>query len=166
MVKKKPNLDHITSDYFRNIVKNYVNYLLALDRFDVIGIILFGSVARGEGNEQLEDLSDVDLLVIFKDHDLPEKYVKRVLLESELMSEIDQGVDALWWTLSELYSALKIKLPLILDIIDEGIIIFDPLNALKTVRNMLLQELADKKVEKLKDGWLWPLKNFGDKIFF
>jgi predicted nucleotidyltransferase len=166
VVKKKANLDHISSDYFRNIVKNYVNYLLALDNFNVIGIILFGSVARDEGREKLEDLSDVDLLIIFKDHDLPEKYVKRVLLESELMSDIDQGVDVLWWTLSELYSALTIKLPLILDIIDEGIIIFDPKNVLKPARNTLLQELKEKKVEKLNDGWLWPLKHFGDKIFF
>jgi predicted nucleotidyltransferase len=166
MVKRKANLDLIKSNYFRNIVKNYVNYILALDRFNVIGIFLFGSVTKGEGKEELEDSSDVDLLVIFKDDNLPVKYVKRVLLESELMSEVDQGVDALWWTLSELYSALKIKLPLILDIIDEGIIIFDPQNVLKSARNMLLKELAEKKVEKLNDGWLWPLKNFGDEIFF
>ena len=166
MVKKKANLNQIKSEFFHNAVKTYLNSLLALNRFNVLGIILFGSVARGEERENLEDLSDADLLVIFKNNDLPKKYVERILLESELMSESDQGVDALWWTLSELNSAIKIKLPLILDIMDEGIIIFDPNNVLKNTRNLLLKELDEKNVEKLNDGWLWPSKTFGDKIIF
>ncbi|MDO6353825.1 nucleotidyltransferase domain-containing protein [Caloramator sp. CAR-1] len=85
-------------------------------------IILFGSVARNEGNEN----SDIDLLVVWDD--IETNVAKRRIKLRKIIGFIDKPLDILTCSSKELEEALKENNSFTSRIIKEGKIIYGGLN--------------------------------------
>ncbi|MEM3714793.1 MAG: nucleotidyltransferase domain-containing protein, partial [Nitrososphaeria archaeon] len=149
----------------------YIDYLnlavKALKRIlseNLISIVLFGSVARGEAKEG----SDIDLLVVARDF-TPFKSrfdvfneVDRELRNSEEYSELKKK------KLGTLISPVPLKPeevkrnpPILLDLITDGVILYDKENFMRSCLADLKKKLEEKGARKifLSDGkWYWDLK--------
>lgn len=128
------------------------------------GILLFGSVARGQGKINDEYISDIDLIII--SDELPEDLWKRRKKTLKLTRKVTGGIQVLWWTSEEIKNHVKNKFYLILDALDEGIILYDPEDLLHQLRKRLFKDLAKKGVIKTDLYWQWPIKYFGERIEF
>ncbi len=157
------DLSFITSDYFSRKLENCFNQLFRINK-KIQGIILFGSIARGTAVYSHKKVSDIDLIVVFKDTELPKNHNERTNLQIKLMKLTELGFDSLWITESEFKNLVQIKVDLILDALDGGIILFDPNGLINKQKNKLLKELEEKGVIKRENYWIWPLKNLGDEI--
>ncbi len=132
-------------------------------------IVLFGSLARGSAKDE----SDIDLLVVVED--LPEKYSERVKVIGRVVYcyQLDQLIQWLWRE-KGVYATPNILLitpeeaevtqPFYLDIVDEGIVIFDRGNFMAKKFGKLrgkLKEIGAMKVLEPDGSWYWILP---DKI--
>ncbi len=61
------NLEFIKNEYFLRKVEDYLNHLFQIKK-EIIGLILFGSIARGEETYSKDKRSDIDLIIIFRDN--------------------------------------------------------------------------------------------------
>lgn len=130
----------------------------------LISVCLFGSIARGD-----EDLSsDIDILIITKD--LPEGLISRNLTIKNIIETIKSSPQAR--TLRKMNQSILIS-PIILtpeeaskhptimlDIVDDGIILYDRGVFLQNILNDIkgkLRELGAQKIRTRK-GWYWILK--------
>jgi predicted nucleotidyltransferase len=115
----------------------------------LIALVLFGSQARGEGNET----SDWDLLLIATD--LPLGSLKRHLVLKRALPPRWRGRSALLAKTPEEFEA---RLPaLYLDIAHDGIILYDPAGyaARKLARIRQLREEAGLKRQKRAGELIW-----------
>ncbi len=64
MDREKIDLDFIQNGYFSKLINRYIERLLDLNEINVFGVLLFGSIARGEEKRNNEYTSDIDLLII------------------------------------------------------------------------------------------------------
>lgn len=119
-------------------------------------MMLFGSVAKGKAKPFKSYESDIDLIVIIED--LPDDFEKRLLYKMKMEEGTRSRIQAIWMTPGELEEHIKAKAEYILDVIDDGIILFDPYNFLEKKKTDLLKELEKKGVTKLKWGWSWNIK--------
>lgn len=147
---------------------NYINLIIKLLkkalREKLISIVLFGSVARGEAGEG----SDIDILIIVKNF-------KGLRSRFEIFNEIEKGLRT-----SEEYRALKEKKlgtlispipltmeeikrnpPILLDLVIDGVILYDRDNFMKDKIKHLRNELEKRGAKRIFLGngkWYWDLK--------
>ena len=159
----KRALSFIENDYFRERLLSYLVDLFELP-LRIKGILLFGSVARGDAVINEEHMSDIDLIVISED--FPEDKWARKEKMFEFTRNFAGGVQALWWTPEELVKKVENKFYLLLDALDEGKILHDPEGLLHEQRRKLRADLGKKGVIKRELYWRWPIKEFGDEIEF
>ena len=157
------NLKFLNSEYFSTKLEKFLTQLFQIDK-EIAGIVLFGSLARGDAIYSEEKRSDIDLIVIFKDNELPEHHRKRSELKLKIMEFSPSGVDSLWMTESEFKNLVQIKTDIILYALDECKILHDPVGLIKKQKENLFKELKEKGVKKEKHYWVWPIKNFGEEI--
>ena len=157
------NLDFIKNEYFSEKLENYFDILVQANK-KVIGIILFGSLARGDAVYSEEKRSDVDLIVIFAENELPEHHRKRSDMKLRLIELAPSCVDSLWMTKSEFINLVQNKTDIILYALDEGKILYDPESLIKSQKEKLFKELKERGVIKRKHYWIWPIKSFGEEI--
>lgn len=157
------NLSFIENSYFLKKLENYLDQLFRSTK-NVEGILLFGSLARGNAVVSDEKFSDIDLLVIFSDKELPVNHNERTNIQIKLMGLTGTGFDSIWMTESEFKNAVKIKSDMILSGLNEGIVLFDPNGLINGKKNELFAELKNKGVIKRKNYWMWPLKYLGEEI--
>lgn len=157
------DVSFIKNDYFALTLKEYLDRLFEIKK-EIIGIILFGSLASHKAEYSSEKISDIDLLVVFENNQLPTNHKARTNLKLSLMGFTLSGVDSIWMSKSEFKKSLENKRDLILSILDEGIILFDPTNFLQDSRIKLFKELEEKGVKKRKMYWIWPQKHLGEEI--
>lgn len=166
MNNNKPHtidLSFIEKEYFKNKVRAYTDLILSLD-LNIRGILLFGSVARGDEVRNQERISDIDLIVVCDA--LPDDLKKRRDYIFNLTRSVNSNIQALWWTSEDIKVNLREKIPLLLDALDEGKILYDEDNFLHKLRREMFLDLAKKGVIKTDMYWQWPIKKFGDKIEF
>jgi len=137
------NLSFIRNDYLLIKLKKYLNQLFQTKK-KIIGIVLFGSLARGEAVYSNEKISDIDLIVIFSDKELPKDHIKRTKLEINLMESTLSHIDAIWLTETEFKKLVEIKTDIILYGLDEGKILFDLDGLIKKQKTKLFEELKRK----------------------
>lgn len=122
---------------------------------DLVSVVVFGSFARGEAKEG----SDLDLLIVLKE--LPRE-VDRLRLSASVSSLLKPPigfpriVSPLIMTMEE----IKRHPPILLDMIDDSLILYDEDGFMRKVLKELkrrLEEMGAKKV-KVGDGWYWVLK--------
>lgn len=147
---------------FKPLINKFIEKVQGSFGKNFLAGALFGSIAR----EQEKPTSDIDLLLIFSRKDAGlEETITNLLVEADSWPEKQSlvakgffgGISALIRTKQEL-----IENPLILlDVMEEGIVLYDPHETLQNLFFRLrkkLKELNAKKVV-LPDGtWYWDLK--------
>ena len=157
------DLSFITDNYFAASVEAYIKQLFKINK-ELKGILLFGSLAKGEAVFSEKKASDVDLFVIFSDNELPQNHIDRINEKIELMDSKGLGFDTLWVTETEFKNYVKIKADIILSALYKGKILYDPIGLIKEQKQKLFEELKNKGVIKRKNYWIWPIKHLGDEI--
>jgi predicted nucleotidyltransferase len=157
------NLKFLNNEYFSTKLGNYLTQIFQTDK-KIAGIILFGSLARGDAIYSEEKRSDIDLIIIFKDKELPENHRKRSELKLKLMELSPAGIDSLWMSETEFKNLVQIKTDIILYALDECKILYDPEGLIKQEKENLFRELKEKGVKKENHYWIWPIKSFGEEI--
>jgi len=157
------DLSFIKDEYFLKILNEYFNKLFQTGK-RIKGIILFGSLARNKAIHSEEKLSDIDLIVIFSDNEIPEDHKKLTEVKLDLMGLSLSGIDSIWVKETEFKNLIQNKVDLILDCMNDGKILFDPDGLIEEQKIKLFKELKEKGVKKRKSYWIWPLKQIGDEI--
>ncbi len=116
--------------------------------------ILFGSFARGTSTPD----SDIDILIV-SDEVNPRKHRrgKEIARIKECLS-MGHPLDILLLTSEECISNFRNHNPLFLDIAWEGMILLDDNNFLKTILDETRSYIFAKNIEKLSDGWVFPVR--------
>jgi predicted nucleotidyltransferase len=157
------DLSFIQNIYFKSSLNEYLESLF-LGNKKVLGIILFGSLATQKAKISSEKVSDIDLLVVFENKELPSNHMERTQLKIDLMGFSLSGIDSIWMNKSEFEGSIAYKSDLILSIFDEGIILYDPKKYLYDSKIKLLRELDEKGVKKKNGYWIWPKKRLDEVI--
>jgi len=165
------DLNRIGSQRFLPMIVKTARLLSRSYMERLISICIYGSVARGCANET----SDVDMLTVIEDLSgsfgkrLEELYGAVAPIEDERRFLFRNRVftDLSFYPLSRDEAARF--LPIYLDIIDDGVIIFDRAGFLKKILSQcrsLVEEARGEKVA-IKGGWFWtldPEMPIGEKI--
>lgn len=135
------------------VIKDNIAKKLATSPVPVIAAVIYGSWARGQ---QTED-SDVDMLIISNAIN-PKKH-KRGEEIACMKDWLSLGIplDILLLTVDECISNFRNHNPLFLDIVLEGIILIDKGDFLKNLIEETLTYIRQKGIEKLSDGWRFPV---------
>lgn len=154
-VVRLSGLDRV-SERFREAIEYVLAELEKLLGEDLVSVVIFGSVARGDFKEG----SDIDVLIVAKS--FPESYSRRISLlvpiaEGARRKVPDHPVQFYPLRVDE---ASKSR-PIYLDLLTDSIILYDRDGFMEGVLKDLREKLARlgaKKV-KLEDGsWMWVLK--------
>jgi len=157
------DLRFIKNDYFLKTLEEYLTKLFQTNK-KIVGILLFGSLARNEATNSQDKVSDIDLLVVFEEGELPSHPIKRPSLEILLLKLAASGIDSIWMTVVEFKAKVGVKMDVLLSALYEGIILYDPFSLIITEKEKLFKELKQKGVLKRNDYWIWPLKYLGEEI--
>ncbi|MEM3574882.1 MAG: nucleotidyltransferase domain-containing protein [Candidatus Bathyarchaeia archaeon] len=149
---------------YMELVKEYASMLKDSLGNRLRSVCLFGSVARGD----FEAGSDVDLLIVVEG--LPEDVGNRHSMFRDLRARIAsskaaRGIRELGYSAaaSEIYltpEEVEKHPPIMLDIVEDGIIIYDRDGFLRKVLEDIrakLRELGARRM-KIGKGWYWVLK--------
>jgi len=132
------------SKHYELCFKKYVEKIL--ERKDVVGIVVFGSVAKGEEKPFPE--SDIDVLVLAKN--LPKNPSIRRM--STLKYREDVGIiEDIWLTPKELLDAVKGGWGVILDALADGIVVYDEEKILEKAK-----KIVERKYRRI--GKIWKIK--------
>jgi len=157
------DLSIIKNEYFLKTLEEYLTKLFQTNK-KIVGIVLFGSLARNEATNSQDKVSDIDLLVVFEEGELPSHPIKRPSLEILLLKLAASGIDSIWMTVVEFKAKVGVKMDVLLSALYEGIILYDPFSLIITEKEKLFKELKEKGVLKRIDYWIWPLKYLGEEI--
>jgi len=157
------DLSLLQNEYFRKKLKRYLNRLFKTGK-KVMGILLFGSIARKEAIYSQEKISDIDLIVIFANGEIPISHRNRSDLKIELMGSTLSNIDSIWMTEKQFKYAVQNKMSILLTALNEGKILYDPKDLIKEQKEILFKDLKEKGVIKRKNYWIWPLEHLGDEI--
>ncbi len=158
-------------DPYRLVLSRLVDALLKFFGDDLVSVVLYGSVARGEAKRD----SDIDLVVVVRG--LPRSRFRRqdLFMEAErelepLLSKLEEQGYFIDFTpiLKTPEEAARLT-PLYLDLMEDAIILYDRGEFFKSILEKLKQKLQELGAERVKLGrlWYWRLKRdyeFGEVI--
>lgn len=154
-------MQKISSEY-KKLLNDYLNKIKHSNKIrksKVIGILLFGSLAKGK--ELPFPKSDIDLIVVCED--LPKDFFKR----AEYVRNIEKGfsiIQSIWMTPKEFLDHIKARAGYILDAIHDGKIVYDREGFMKRTIEEAKKELRERGVKRIDGCWIWPIKKAGDVI--
>ena len=120
-----------------------VQRLMRRYRQDLVALVLFGSMARGD-----HDLySDYDLLLVLERD--PERFIDRLVTVAD---QVDPRVEVLAYTVPEVEQLWATRNLLLLDALDEGKVLVDN-GFWMSLRQRLLQEVAAGRLRRYTLGW-------------
>ncbi len=148
------NLENLQAGY-RNDIETYCDRIWERYGSRLMGVLLFGSLARGEARpyETLE--SDIDLIVLIDG--LP-SLSRRLMEKIEVERGLHTLVCAIWMTPQDLEGHIKAKAGYVLDAFDEGILLYDRDGFISESRQKLAAELREKGVVKTERWWSFPVR--------
>ncbi len=156
---------------YRSLVLCLLDGLLGVFGGDLVSLVVYGSVARGEARRD----SDVDLLIIVED--LPRSRFERLRIYMEAEERLDPLLDLLMErgyavsfspVLKSRREAESIS-PLYLDMVEDAVIVYDKGGFFENVLERLRRRLEELGAERVWIGrkWYWRLKKdyrFGEVI--
>jgi predicted nucleotidyltransferase len=150
----------------KEILENFVKRVCEEFGSIIVSIVLFGSVARGTAGKN----SDIDVLIIYDEGQVLRKDFRDRLIavRSALMHELLEAtgcpdifslpfLSTVFMSRSEADNTPY----LLLDVVDEGIVLFDPEGYFTHTRKRILKCLKRLGAQRyfLEDGtWYWNLK--------
>jgi len=166
----KKGLENIEEPY-RSLVKDLLNTLLLVFKDNLVSVVVYGSVARG----QMRKDSDLDLLIVAEK--LPASRFERIAMFNRAEEAVEKSLEDLskkgyFVTFSPIIKTVeeaKRISPLYLDMVDEGIIVYDRNSFFEKVLEKLSKKLMELGAERVWVGrkWYWRLKKdykFGEVI--
>lgn len=153
------------------LLNNMVKIMKEEFKDDLISVVLYGSVARGDNRND----SDVDLLIII--NNLPEDSMLKRITLFEIKVEDKLNLNEYWKdgyyiSLSPILKtpkeAEKIS-PLYLDMVYDAIILYDKDQFFTKILLKLKEKLKELRAERVRMGkkWYWVLKRdrkFGETV--
>ncbi|MCX8189275.1 MAG: nucleotidyltransferase domain-containing protein [Nitrososphaeria archaeon] len=151
------NLKKISDKKYCELIRQYVEKINDIFKENLLGVLLFGSVARGKAKPLSWAESDID--IIFVVEGLP-SLQKRIIEIPKLIvcHNLPSLVQGIYMTPKEFEDNFKSKSGWIIEALADGIILYDPQHLLSGFRKKLLKELKEKGVERTSYGWVWPIK--------
>lgn len=133
----------------------------------LVSLVLFGSVARREAGPS----SDIDLLVVAEGFPRSLAERRRPLLEAWDRVRVSRDLRSVQWNLvTKSPDEARVRSPLYLDIVEDGIVILDRHGFFQAVLDGMrerMRVLGSRRV-RLDDGtWYWDLKpdfRFGEVV--
>ena len=152
------NLEKIKQNEYNPVIEEYLGKLHQHFGERIVGVLLFGSVARGEAKPLKKYKSDVDLMVLIRG--IPDNISERLVLKAKLVTELGLGsrVQGFWMTPEELPQLAAARTGYIMDALTEGIILHDPEQIIEESKKTLKRDLRERGVTKKKHGWIWPIR--------
>jgi len=163
-------LEHIPEPY-REVVRLLLEKLLQVLGDRLVSLAVYGSVARGTPRRD----SDLDLLVVVRD--LPRSITERIRLfeqaEDMIQDLLDRPFDQGYYiALSPVIltpEEVRRIPPILLDMTEDAVIVYDKDNFLKSVLEYLKEKLRELGAYRVWIGkkWYWVLKRdykFGEVI--
>ncbi len=140
------NYPKLRDPRYQEVLVKYVERIIENNR--VLGIVLYGSMARGMEKPYPE--SDIDLLIIAENLHANPCYRRLEVLKYK---EDLPFIEDLWLTPKELIDAIKGGWGVILDALADGVVIYDKEGIIEKARQ-LLQKLHARigRVWRLKRG--------------
>jgi predicted nucleotidyltransferase len=138
---------------FEEIIEQYV--LKINEKFDIKGIILFGSVAKGTAKET----SDIDLIVVASG--LPELRDRFNFVGIKKPARLE----AIWMTPDELSGMVDAKTGFVMDALLEGIFLKDD-GTIEDSKKKLEESLKKLHAVKFSHGWFIPRNTLNEVISF
>ncbi|RLE56664.1 MAG: nucleotidyltransferase domain-containing protein [Thermoprotei archaeon] len=156
---------------YRSILLKLVEVLERRFGDDLVSVVLFGSVARGEARPD----SDVDLIIVVRN--LPRGRFRR----QDLFMEVEKELEPLLEELErrgyyiEFSPILKTPeeasrvVPLYLDLVEDAVLLYDRDDFFRNILENLRRRLEELGAERVRFGklWYWRLKRdyrFGEVI--
>jgi predicted nucleotidyltransferase len=166
----KKGLENIEEPY-RSLVKDLLNTLLLVFKDNLVSVVVYGSVARG----QMRRDSDLDLLIVAEK--LPASRFERIAMFNRAEDAVEKSLEELsekgyFVTFSPIIKTVEEAeriSPLYLDMVDEGIIVYDRNSFFEKILEKLSKKLMELGAERVWVGrkWYWRLKKdykFGEVI--
>ncbi|RLF18666.1 MAG: nucleotidyltransferase domain-containing protein [Thermoprotei archaeon] len=160
-MRLRMRLQNVPSPY-RRLIERFVELLLSRFKDRIVSIALFGSIARGD----FKKTSDVDILIIMKD--LPKSRMKRYELIAEVLDELETIRDYLldvgiYTGISPVIldvNEAKYFRPLYLDLVEDGIILYDKDDFLYRLLSRMQEYIARFEGKRIWMGrrWMWFFK--------
>ncbi len=145
-------VNKISYETYKTYIEHFLSKLNEELGPELISVALFGSIARGAGRPE----SDIDLLIVVKG-DRIKNFKKYIKVKMDVEGELPPYFSSIFTTEDRLR-----KNPLILlDILYEGKILYDPSDNLKSLLRRLekkLVTLGAKRKEIAQNIWFWDLK--------
>ena len=142
----------------RYYIKRLLNYIRELNKYvDISGLLLYGSVARGN---PIYHKSDIDIIVISEDF---KNYNEIFNLRREISRFLPSGIDSMWMNKNEFEAALLGLSGVILDALYEGIILYDRDGFLENMKQRLLKAIKRGEIERYKNFWRFPKVKIGKR---
>ena len=138
---------------FEEIIEQYISQIS--EKFDIKGIILFGSVARGTAKKT----SDIDLIVVASG--LPELRDRFNFIGIKKPSRLE----AIWMTPEQLSGMVDAKTGFVMDALLEGIFLKDD-GTIKASKKKLEESLTRLHAVKISHGWFIPRNSLDEVISF
>ncbi|MFQ6106354.1 MAG: nucleotidyltransferase domain-containing protein [Thermoplasmata archaeon] len=151
-------VERVPHDLFRPYLKRFAGELVR--RFDVTGVLLFGSVARGDWSRD----SDIDLLVILEEGREALKVITALRAELRSSPEYKECVSKDHYPVVQVYPIARSDARrfrrMYLDALTEGIILFERdsfLSDLIAEFKERLRELGARRIDIPSTGHYWIL---------
>lgn len=138
---------------FEQIIEQYIVQITG--KFDIKGIILYGSVARGEAKKT----SDIDMIVVASG--LPELKDRFNFIGIKKPSRLE----AVWMTPEELTGMVDAKTGFVVDALLEGKVLKDD-GTVAAAKKRLEESLERLNAVKLTHGWFIPRDSLNEVITF
>lgn len=150
------------SQRLRHVAREYANGLQDVLAENLVSVVLFGSVARGEATTS----SDIDLLIVMED--LPHGRFRRLAtlepIEARLTNELErleeEGICPRLACLVKTRKEAERVIPLYLDIVEDGVIFYDKGGFFHQVLANVKEKLQSLGSKRLQMGRVryWDLK--------
>lgn len=161
------NFEYINDSKIRNsvyysLIKRYVCSIINELSELIESIVIFGSVARNTAR----DNSDIDMLIMLKERnkEINDRFLKiqLTLYDSEEDQQLmERNIITKIFDIRKTEKELRDNPLILLDILDHGIILYDPNGKMRNLLQDLDKKLKELKAEKIvfEDGkWCWDLK--------
>jgi predicted nucleotidyltransferase len=159
---KNFKISWIKNKQIKRNLQEFIGNIIEKKGQDIIGILLFGSLAQGKAVYSPDYQSDIDLLIASLN--LPSDIFSRKLYTAKLSKTYGCGIHQLWYTPAELTTEVNSHRAFFMEIIKYGIILFELETFFSNLKDTIDVIIREKGIIESEHVWIWPQEIPGSKI--